>query len=129
MGLEDEPRKLSIVIPSGITRTRTAGENAANGNNGCLQSDYQIHRWTTPTKLPTTMMNLKMETVAKFTSDLKTEDIGSPNLLVVTSFMSTAKEPLDFMMRAFNSLGDQVQELSSLPSEVERAEEESHSEL
>jgi len=77
----------------------------------------------------TTMMNSKMETVAKLTSDLKVEDIGSPNLLVVMSFMPTAKEPLDFMMRAFNSLGDQVQELSSLPSEVERTEEESHSEL
>ena len=132
MELENKPRKLAIVIPSGVTRTRTVGENAVNGNNGCLQSDYQIHRWTTPTKPlyhPTTMMNSKMETVAKLTSDLKAEDIGSPNLLVVTSFMSTAKEPLDFMMRAFNSLGDQVQELSSLPSEVEHAEEESHSEL
>jgi len=77
----------------------------------------------------TTMMNSKMKTVAKLTSDLKVEDIGSPNLLVVTSFMPTVKEPLNFMMRAFNSLGDQVQELSSLPSEVERTEEESHSEL
>ena len=32
-------------------------------------------------------------------------------------------------MRAFNSLGDQVQELSSLLSEVKRAKEESHSKL
>jgi len=75
------------------------------------------------------MMNSKMEMVAKLTSNLKVEDIGSPNLLVVMSFMPIAKEPLDFMMRAFNSLGDQVQELFSLPSEVERTKEESYSEL
>lgn len=67
-----------------------------------------------------------METVAKLASNLTAEDIDSPNLLVVASFMSTTKESLDLMTRAFNDLGDQVQELSSLPSEVRHAEEESH---
>jgi len=132
MELENKPRKLSVVIPSSATQTRTAGENDADGNDGCLQSDYQIHRWTTLTKPlyhTTTMMSSEMETVAKLASNPKAENIGSPSLWVVASFMSTTKEPLDFLTRALNSLGDQVQELSSLPSEVERAEEESHSEL
>jgi len=133
MEQENKPRKLSVVIPSSAARTRTAGENAVDGNDGCLQSDYQIHRRTIPTKPlyhPTTMMmSSEMETSARLASKLRAEDIGSPNLLLVASFMSTTKESLDFMTRAFNGLGDQVQELSSLPSEVEYAEEESHSEL
>jgi len=126
---ENKPRKLSVVIPSSVTRTQTAGENAIDGNYGCLQSDYQTHRWTIPTQRlyrPPMTMSSEMETVAKLASNLTAEDIDSPNLLVVASFMSTTKESLDLMTRAFNDLGDQVQELSSLPSEVRHAEEESH---
>lgn len=41
MELENKPRKLSVVILSSATCTQMTRGNAANGNNGCLQLDYQ----------------------------------------------------------------------------------------
>lgn len=88
--------------------------NAANGNNGFLQLDYQSSISPQHPDLPRTVVG--SETVE---SNLKAEDTDtvSPDLLAVANLMS-----LDHMMNPFNGLGDQA----SLSSE--HAEEESNSE-
>ena len=84
--------------------------NAANGNNGCLQLDYQSSISPQHPDLPRTVVG--SETIER---NLKAEDTVSPDLLA--DLMS-----LDHMMNPFNELGDQA----SLSSE--HAEEESNSE-
>ncbi|KAJ3574534.1 hypothetical protein NP233_g1699 [Leucocoprinus birnbaumii] len=129
-----KPRKLSVVIPPTPTSAQMASETAVEGGQLYSQLVYQPYRSpVSPLRHPYRPQRpaepepgSKKFAVPSFEGahfKIQADDIASKELLAVANLMSSMKETLNHMTRAFDALGEQSQRLSSLPTEVKRVEE------
>lgn len=56
-------------------------------------------------------------------SGLKAEDVASPDLLAVANLFASMKQALNCMTKTFDALSEQSERMSSLASDVKRAED------
>ncbi|KAF9447193.1 hypothetical protein P691DRAFT_760992 [Macrolepiota fuliginosa MF-IS2] len=134
MAYKVKPRKLSVIIPPTPVSTQTATETTVDGSKAFSHFPHKPYcSPVSPLKHPyrprmvafepESPAGLKAASHADLNMGPRAEDIASPDLLAVANLFASMKETLNRMTKAFDTIGEQSQRLSSLPGEVRRVED------
>ncbi len=135
MAYRTKSRNLSVIIPATPTCTQTDTETTVDGNEAYPPFSYH-HPCSPVSPLkhpyrprevldidPTTPVKHNAPSYADMKLGLKAEDIASPDLLAVANLFASMKQALSCMTKTFDTLSEQSERMSSLASEVKRAED------
>lgn len=132
MAYRTKSRNLSVIIPATPTM-QTDTETTIDGDGPCPPFHYQPYcSPVSPLKhpyrprgiiCPTTPVKYDAPPRVDMNSGLKAEDVASPDLLAVANLFASMKQALNCMTKTFDALSEQSERMSSLASDVKRAED------